>query len=243
MDEDTRSGLEVGGARSYIEGFAAVVPMMLGVAPFGLICGALCVEAGMSEWEAIGLSVFVFAGASQVVIAQLMTDSGVVAIVILTALAINLRLMMYSATLAGHLSGEHLRVRALFAYFLTDQAFVISINRFSEEGTARVQRGLFYLGAGTAMWVSFNVATATGAWLGPFIPEELGLDFAIPLTFIALLVPRLNNRPNAVAAIVAGAGVLVLEFLPFNLGLLCASLLGVCCGWLYCFGLGKGRYG
>jgi len=224
---------ELGRARSFAEGVKAVLPIMLGVVPFGVICGAVCVESGMTEWGAIGLSVFVFAGASQIVVAQMMSEQGVVGITILTALAINLRMMMYSASIAPHLGLARTSLRALCAYLLTDQAFATSINRFSEEKGEAVNRAMFYLGAGSAMWVSFNLTNAFGAFLGPMVPAGLGLDFAIPLTFIALVIPRISDKPSLCAALASGVMAFAFNGLPLNLGVLAAASSGILCGCLF----------
>lgn len=225
--------IDLGRFRSFLEGMKSTLPIMLGVIPFGMICGAVCVGAGMTEMGAIGLSVFIFAGASQIVVAQILADQGVVSVAILTALAVNLRMMMYSASLVTHLGASRLSMRALFAYLLTDQAFATSINRFTDEGSERAHRPMFYFGAGVAMWVSFNLSTAAGAYLGPMIPTELGLDFVIPLTFIALVIPRIEDRPSLIAALAAGIAAVSLDWLPLNLGLLVAACGGIASGWLF----------
>ncbi|MBK1876921.1 AzlC family ABC transporter permease [Pelagicoccus mobilis] len=223
---------ELGRWVSFKEGARATLPVMLGVVPFGLICGAVCVASGMTEWGAIGLSVMIFAGASQIVAAQLLAEEGMVGVAIVAALAINLRMMMYSASLLPHFHKERFSMRALFAYLLTDQAFATSINRFSEKDAVSVHRPMYYLGAGIAMWISFNLSTALGAYVGPFIPSELGLEFAIPLTFIALVVPRVSDRPSLIAALAAGGIAYAFDWLPLNLGLLVAAFGGIALGWM-----------
>jgi predicted branched-subunit amino acid permease len=215
---------------SALRGARDVSPLLLGVIPFGLICGAACVAAGMPEWGAVGLSLIVFAGASQLATIQLMADQASMAVVILTGLVVNLRMLMYSASLAPHLAATGPLARSAGAYLLTDQAYAVSISRFSSSGG--VNPFAYYVGAGLVMWTGFNVCTALGAYLGAFIPAAWSLDFSIPLTFIALVIPAVRDRPALIAAVAAGVTACLAARLPFNLGLILASATGIAAGYL-----------
>lgn len=218
--------------RSLREGAMATLPLLLGVVPFGIICGAVCADAGMPVWAGSGLSVLVFAGASQLVIVQLLVESSSVGVAVMAALVVNLRMLMYSASLAPHLREASGGVRVLLAYLLTDQAFGTSINRFSSLGSRPVDKAMFYCGSGLMMWLPFNVSTLVGVYLGVLIPEELGLDFAIPLTFMALVAPRITDQPTLFAAVVAGVVAFMGQELPYNLGLMLAAVVGISVGLL-----------
>jgi predicted branched-subunit amino acid permease len=217
---------------SALRGARDVSPLLLGVIPFGLICGAACVAAGMPEWGAVGLSLIVFAGASQLATIQLMAEQASVAVVILTGLVVNLRMLMYSASLAPHLAGTGPLARSAGAYLLTDQAYAVSISRLSAPGGGAVNPFAYYVGSGLVMWAGFNTCTALGAYLGAFIPAAWSLDFSIPLTFIALVIPAVRDRPALIAAVAAGATACLAARLPFNLGLILASATGIAAGYL-----------
>lgn len=234
------SGESLGKGQSFLAGAIGVAPLLLGVLPFGVICGAVCIDAGMPEWGAAGLSVFVFAGASQLVATQLMAEHSTVVIVVLACLIVNMRMLMYSVSIAPHLRGTSFGFRALLAYLLTDQAYGTAINRFSDSQKAPVDKPMFYFGAGAFMWMSFNMATLAGVYFGSFIPSELGLDFAIPLTFIALVAPRVKDSPSLIAAIVAGVVATLGDRLPYHMGLMLAALLGVVLAFLWERRLGHG---
>lgn len=208
-----------------------VSPILLGVIPFGLITGAVGVSVGMPEWAAIGTSQIIFAGASQLVAMQLMAGHASMAVIILTALVINARMFMYSASLAPHFNGMHPLKKAFLAYLLTDQAYAVSITRFDEDGADNLDKPAYYAGAAILMWLGFNSTTIMGAYLGAFIPASWNLDFAIPLTFIALVIPAVKDRPNLIAAAAAGGVALVADPLPYNLGLMAAATVGIMVGY------------
>lgn len=207
-----------------------VAPTLLAVVPFGLVAGAAAVDVGFSLVEALGLSVVVFAGAAQLAAIALLGAGAPVAVVALTALVINLRLVMYSASIAPHYRDEPLRWRAPIAYLLVDQVYVMAALKFDADRS--VNRRWYLLGLGIPVWFAWVAGTAIGAVAGTAVPAWLPLDFAVPMVFLALLVPAIDDRARAVAAVVGGAGALVGAGLPFNLGLLAGAVSGVAAGLL-----------
>lgn len=207
-------------------GAATIAPVLLGVVPFGLAAGAVTVEAGYGVPETLGHSLLIFAGASQIAAVSLLGDGAGVAVVVLTVLVINLRMLMYAASLAPHLAEVSMGRRLVGAYLLTDQAFAVSVDRFHRPATPD-QRFWFYLGAAVTLWAPWQVSTVAGAVLGAAIPEGVPLGFAVPLMFVALLVPTISDRPTLVAAstsaVVATAG----APLPSNLGMLLGAVVGI----------------
>lgn len=209
----------------------AVSPMVAGVAPFGLISGLTAMATGLTAVQAMTMSVTVFAGASQLATLQLLTEGAVPAVIILTALTINLRFAMYSASLAPHLYHLGIGWRLPLAYFLVDQNYALSINRFQYSGEDANPYGhWFFLGGGIAMWLTWQIATAVGIFMGGSVPPEWSLDFAIPLVFMAVLVPNLRNRRHVVAALTGGLVATVAGGLPFNLGIVLGALSGITAG-------------
>jgi predicted branched-subunit amino acid permease len=224
-DSDT-----MGSRESFLAGVRAVAPIIVGIVPFGLVAGAAAVNAGLTLLDAVGLSVVVFAGASQLAAIGLFGDGAPLALVVVTVLVINLRLVMYSASIAPELLDEPRRWRALSAYLLTDQAYALSVTRFEREpGTSRRS---FYLGAAAPLWAAWQVCTVVGAVVGARVPPWLPLDFAVPLTFLALLVPAVKGRATAAAAAVGGGLATVGVGLPLEAGLIVGAVAGVLAGLL-----------
>jgi len=185
-------------------GAAAVAPMLVGIIPFGLVAGATPVANGLGGGVAVGFSTIVFAGASQLAAVDVLSDGGSAVVAALAACTINLRMLLYSASLAPHLAHEPLTHRLGAAYLLTDQAYAVSITRWSPDSDPE-RRLSYYLGAGLLLWVSWQLSTILGALVGTAVPDDVPLDFAVPLVFLVLLVPALSSRPAVVAASVGGA--------------------------------------
>jgi 4-azaleucine resistance transporter AzlC len=205
-------------------------PILLGVVPFGLIAGISAVSVGLTPLHGVGMSITVFAGASQLAALQLIGRHAPFLVVAATALIINARFVMYSASLAPHFTEASTGRKALLSYLLTDQAYAFSIRRYADRSEATSARLSYYLGAALTLWITWQIATAVGAFLGAAIPESWSLDFAIPLVFIALLVPAIRDRSDAVAAGVSGTLAVLLVGLPFNLGLPLAATTGIIAG-------------
>jgi len=213
------------------QGFRAGLPFLLVILPFGIVFGVVATEAGLNLSQTMGFSIFVIAGAAQFVAIQLMVENAPVLIVLATSLAVNLRMAMYSASLAPHLGPVPWWKRAVVAYFMVDQAYAASILKYedSPQMTPR-QKLAYYMGVITPVCPMWYVATYGGAVLGDVIPQSLPIDFAVPITFLALIVPMLRSFAHVVAALVSIIGVLVFSFVPFNLGLLLAALLAMVAG-------------
>ena len=207
-------------------GVRAEIPLLIGVFPFGMIYGALALNAGLSEAAAQLMSSMVFAGSAQFITTQLVHESAPGFVIVLTIAVVNLRHMLYSASLAPYLSSLSTRWKALLSYLLTDEAYAPTIIHYEKEG-AQLFSHWFLLGAGLVLWTNWQISTALGIFLGTAIPDSWSLDFALPLTFIAMVVPVLKNRPAIAAAISAGVVALIAYSLPFSLGLILAALVGI----------------
>lgn len=219
-------------ARSqFLAGVRAELPILLGVVPFGLIYGVLAIDAGLSIVQAQAMSFIVFAGSAQFVMAQLFALGTPASIIAITAILVNLRHGLYSASVAPYVNNLPDRWRFGLAYLLTDEAFAVSINHYQRGGDV-TGKHWYFLGAGLALWTTWQLSTATGILLGAQIPAAWPLDFFLALTFIALVVPALEDWAAVASALVAGL-VSVLAFnLPFKLGLVFAALIGVAAGLL-----------
>jgi 4-azaleucine resistance transporter AzlC len=212
----------------FTAGVRAALPSLLGLVPFGLVAGIAAVNAGLSPLQAVGLSAVVFAGASQLAVVDLLSRDASLAVVVATAVVINLRMAMYSASIAPYFEAFRRRWELACSYLLTDVTYALSITEFADEpGTDRLW---YYLGVGGAIWAVWQLTTIAGVLLGTGIPERWGVGFAVPLVFLTLLVSDVSDRPRLVAALVGGSVALAGANWPLNLGLVGGALAGVAAG-------------
>jgi 4-azaleucine resistance transporter AzlC len=212
-------------------GVLAEFPLLVGVFPFGLIYGASALGAGLSPALAQGMSSIVFAGSAQFLAAQLVHAAAPAPLIVLTIAIVNVRHLLYSASVAPYISHLPLRWRVPLAYLLTDEAYAATILHYEREGKTAAGHW-FFLGAGSALWLTWQISTAMGILLGTTIPASWPLEFALPLTFIAMLVPTLRDNPAVASAVSAGLVALLAASLPFNLGLVLAAVAGISLGVL-----------
>ena len=209
------------------------MPLLLGIVPFGVITGVAMVASGIAPLAAMAMSVFVFAGASMVASAQLLAQGTPELLVVLAALFINLRFMMYSASLRPHFIGLPLRWRLLVSYLQADNVYGLALMRFSEAKLDLRERLSFFLGAGVPIWIMWQLAVAAGIVIGAGVPASWRLEFAAPLAFIAMTVPFLRSRAMLLAALAAAATVIAANGLPLRLGLALAAVVGIATGLLF----------
>ena len=217
----------------FFAGVRAGLPILLGVSPFGLIYGVLAISAGVPPLWAFAMSSVVFAGSAQFIAAPLLGAGAPALVVIGTTFVVNLRHLLYGASVAPYLRHLSLRWKCLLAYLLTDEAYAVAIARLSQEGEAASgapHRHWHFLGAGLALWGTWQTATAAGILVGAQIPAGWGLDFTVTLTFIALLVPALTDRPSLAAAVGAGLVAVLAAGWPYKLGLVAAAIAGIAAG-------------
>lgn len=217
--------------RSFLSGVRAELPLLVGVFPFGMIYGALALSAGLTPAAAQWMSSILFAGASQFVFTELAREAVPAVVIIFTIAVINLRHMLYSASIAPYTAGLPLRWKLPLAYLLTDEAYAAAIIQYEKEGV-RPTSHWFFLGAGLALWLTWQASTALGIFLGTALPADWPLDFAVPLTFIAMVVPVMKDRPMVAAALAAGLTALLAAGLPYKLGLILAAGVGIAAGLL-----------
>lgn len=218
-------------SKNFWSGVRAEVPLLIGVFPFGLIYGALALNSGLPPIAAQLMSSIVFAGSSQFIASQLFHDTAPGFVIVLTIAVVNLRHALYSASLAPYVASLSTRWKVLLSYLLTDEAYAPSVIHYEKEGVTTYSHW-FFLGAGFALWFTWQVSTAVGVFLGSAIPDSWSLDFALPLTFIAMVVPVLKNRAAVAAALSAGITALLAYSLPYKLGLILAALVGIVVGTL-----------
>jgi 4-azaleucine resistance transporter AzlC len=208
------------------------LPILLGVIPFGMIYGILALSAGLSPKDAQAMSSVIFAGSAQFMTVKLISAATPGLVIILTGFVINLRHALYSASIAPYTKHLPLRWKAILAYLLTDEAYAVSVIHYQSDGEL-THKHWHLLGSGLALWTSWQISTAVGIFLGAQIPAAWGLDFALPLTFIALVVPGLKDRPGIIASGVASLAALLFFGLPFKLGLIVSAFVAIAAGlWM-----------
>jgi len=217
--------------REFFSGIKAQSPLMIGVIPFGMIYGALAIQLKFPADLAQAMSSIIFAGSAQFVGAPLLATAAPGIIIVLTVFVINLRHALYSASIAPYLKPLHPLWKIVLAYLLTDEAYAIAITHYRADGELE-HKHWYFLGTSLALWTTWQSSTALGILIGAQVPPNWPLDFAMPLTFIALVVPMLKNRAYAIAALVAGGvGVLTIG-LPYKLGLMLAAVMGIAAGMI-----------
>jgi 4-azaleucine resistance transporter AzlC len=213
-------------SQAFSLGLRAVLPILVGVAPFGVIYGVVALQSGIPALAAMAMSSIVFAGSAQFLLAQLV---GAGAPFLLTAGAVglvNLRHALYSASVAPILAHLPRRWKVLLAYLLTDEAYAAAIPHLMAvrpDSPQAVNAHWILFGSGFGLWAGWQLATLAGVLLGAQLPSDLGLDFALPLTFIAIVVPMISSRALLLVALTAGTVAVALAALPYKTGLFIAA--------------------
>ena len=215
--------------REFWKGVLAQIPVQLGVVPFGLVFGVLGIASELTALQTILMSSIIFGGASQVVFAQLWSIGASPIVTGGSVAIINSRHIIYSANISKYISVLSLRWRLALGYLLTDEAFAISFQEFENRN-----RFAHYhlLGGGLTLWVFWQISTVTGVFLGANIPTYLNLEFAIPLTFIAIILPRLKSIAQISTAVTAGIIAIFGQEIPYGLWIIVASISGMFIGGL-----------
>ena len=217
--------------RAFLQGARDALPFTIVVSPFALLFGVVATEAGLAVGEALAFSVVVLAGASQFAALQLLREDAPTIIALVSGLAVNLRMAMYSASLTPYLGATPIWQRAFAAYFLVDQSYALSLLKFEREpGMTPGTRTAYFFGTILPIAPLWYAMTVVGAMVGAAIPDAVALDFALPITFIALLAPMLRTLAHLAAAGTSVAAALALSFLPYNLGLLVAGVVAMIAG-------------
>jgi len=218
--------------REFVAGLSGVGPLLLGVVPFGLIYGVLAMNAGLPVSMGQGMSLIVFAGSAQFITTQLLHDGAPLLVILLTAVVVNLRHILYSASMAPYLQALPHGWKALLAYLLTDEAYAVAIIRYvGKENPIRSYAHWYFLGAGLGLWITWQLSTTVGVLLGAQIPAAWSLDFAMPLTFIAIIVPLIKDRATQATGLVAGTVACIALTMPLKLGLMTAILAAIGTGY------------
>jgi len=220
-----------GPRQEFLAGARSIVPLVIGATPFGMLFGALAISVGIAPWAVMGLSLIVFAGSSQFVAAGLVGQGASIGIIVLTTFIVNLRHALYAFSLGPHFRHLSHRWLAPLAFVLTDESYAAVIARF-EKADNSPNKHWFYAGGAVLMYVNWQLWTLAGIVAGQRLQSvgDLGLEFAMVVTFIGITVPLINRWPMLLCALVAGGAALLFDGLPHQLGLIVASILGIAVG-------------
>ena len=210
----------------FIEGIIDVSPLMIPVVPFGLIFGILAIDIGFSPVTTMAMSLIIFGGASQIVLLQLFSGGASALVIISSVGAVNSRHLLYGAVVSEHISDLKLVWKIIISYFLIDQAFARSNEYFKKNNNKN--KYFHLIGGGVTCWIIWQSTTFLGIILGATIPEKLGLSFAIPLTFLALLVNDFRKIINVMVIIISGlVATLGYNYIPYKAYVIVAALIGL----------------
>lgn len=216
---------------AYWKGFRDGAPFIVIIIPFSTLFGVLATEAGLSIFETLTFSVVVIAGAAQFTALQLMNENAPTIVVLASALAVNLRMAMYSASLTPFLGAAPMWQRAILAYFTVDQSYALSVTEYENKPMMTIsERVAYFMGTVSPICPNWYLFTLIGALVGKSIPTELALDFAVPIAFLAMVGPMLRTGAHVAAALASVLLALAFAWMPYNLGLMVAGLGGMMAG-------------
>lgn len=216
---------------AYRSGIRDGVPFVVMVVPFAVLFGVVAVEAGLTLAQTMGFTVLVIAGAAQFAALQLMVEDAAIGFVLLAALAVNLRMAMYSAALVPYLGKATFWQRATVGYLNFDQTYMTSIAKYEAEPDMSVpDRVRYFLGVATPIAPLWGITTMIGALIGKAVPDALAIDFILPIAFLSMVAPMLKSLAHVSAALVSVIVALALTGLPSGASLLIAAVCAMAAG-------------
>lgn len=215
---------------AFLNGARDTIPLIVAAIPFGIVYGALAQNAGLSVWATQAMSLFVFAGSSQFV-AALLFDSTAIAVIVVTVFVVNLRHMLYSASLMPQMVDVPQRQRLPMAFWLTDETYAVVASRL-RNGSQAQDFVPYYLGSAIFMYANWQLCTWIGIVLGRSVPDltKWGLDVAMVVAFVGIVVPLLQRRAHWACAITAAVSATLTYHWPHQTGLLFSSFLAIAVG-------------
>ncbi len=210
-----------------------IIPLVVGAIPFGIIFGTLATTAGLSAGGTLAMSALVFAGSSQFIAAGLIAAKTSWLLIVLTTFVVNLRHLLYAVSLLPYAKKLPQLWKVMMAFWLTDESFAVGIRRYESSESSDFKHW-YYIGGALAMYLNWQLCTLLGITVGQLVPNaaEWGLDFAMSVTFIGMVVPYVRNQPMAIAVVVAGVTAVLGYGLPHKLGLMVAAIAGIVAGIL-----------
>ncbi|NRF23713.1 AzlC family ABC transporter permease [Vibrio coralliilyticus] len=215
--------------RLFMQGAFAMMPLSLAVVPWGLLAGSFAIDAGLTVIESQALSAILFAGSAQLVATGMLKAGAGLATMLLATFFITSRHLLYSVSMRSKVSPLPLKWRLGLGFLLTDELFALC-GQQSEQQFNR----WYALGAGLSFYLCWNLATLAGIIAGSQIPamNELGLEFAVAATFIAIVTPNIKSLPILMAVLTSLLVSVVCSYLKIESGLMIASMCGMVAGYV-----------
>ena len=213
-------------SKTFSKGVIDILPLMIPVVPFGIIFGAIGIELGFGPYLTYATSIIIFSGASQIVILQLLSSGASYLVGITSSSVVSTRHLLYGAVVSQHLNHLSIFWKIGLSYLLTDQAFAVS-NEYFKKNNKNKFKHYHLVGSGLTLWIIWQVTTILGIILGSIVPEELGLTFTIPLTFLALLVNYLRNFDHLFVIALSGISSIIFFDVPFKAYIILSSIIAL----------------
>lgn len=231
MNMSQREDRRTSARSEFWAGCRAMMPLVVGAIPFGIIFGTLATGSGLSFWGAIAMSAWVFAGSSQFIALGLLGAGTAIPLIILTTFVVNLRHLLYAVSLVPYVRHLPQGWKLALGFWLTDEAFAVAIARYHQNDSSPYQHW-YHLGASVLMYINWLLCTWLGLTMGQLIPHTAhwGLDFAMSATFIGMIIPYLINQSMLVSVFIAGGASILTHGLPHQLGLMIAAVAGIIAG-------------
>jgi predicted branched-subunit amino acid permease len=215
---------------AFVRGMRAVAPALIATGIWGLVTGVAMVKTGLTQWEALGMTLLVFAGSAQLAALPLIAADAPVWVVLVTATVVNLRFVIFSASLWPYFRRFQLRKRLLLGYVTGDIGVAIFVSRYANappEERGNTEQVWFFLGIAAANWLAWQPMSVVGIFLADGVPGAWGLEFAAILALLSLTMPMLNSRPALAGAASAGLIAVAAAGFPLKLGLVAAVIVGI----------------
>jgi 4-azaleucine resistance transporter AzlC len=217
--------------KTMVQAVVAIFPLSLSVVPWGVLCGSLAINVGLTPLQAQLMSLLIFAGAAQLAALTIMGAVGSLSSMFSSTFVISSRHLLYSAVFRDHVRKSSFGLRCSIAFFLTDEmfavtcAYIVKNERFSP---------VYALSSGITFYIIWNISTFAGIVAGQHIPnlEHFGLEFAIAATFIAIVIPSIKNKSTLVSVISSGLSAIILSIFMKEYALIIATFIGMLCGYL-----------
>lgn len=220
-----------GKTKNFFKASIDVLPLLIPVVPFGIIFGAIGIELGFGPYVTYATSIIIFSGASQIVFFQLLSAGASSIVAITSSSVISTRHLLYGAVMNQYLSNLSIYWKIGLSYILTDQAFAVS-NEYFKKNKKDKFKHYYLLGAGVTLWITWQITTVIGILLGSIVPEELGLTFTIPLTFLALLINYFRKIDHVIVIITSGVLSIIMYDAPFKSYIIFSSLISLLIAYL-----------
>lgn len=210
----------------FVQGFKGMMPIVTGIIPFGAVVGTVSSEAQMSFFQTVSMNIIVFAGAAQLASIELMTKHAASVVVVVTGLVINLRFLLYSAAISPVVQQSSFLTKMLASHLLTDQAYAVMSSNQEKLKTNR-EMVEFYFGSCLCMVLAWVGSVIAGYIFGNFAPASLALDYAVPISFVALVIPTLKNKKYVMVGLFSAVVSILLYSMPYRTGLIVTALLSI----------------